>query len=97
MHLTPLELGFLGALALGALTLNLAATRRVAQCLGSVFGYGLNYLLIVWLIPVFGALYVLATLRKLERTHYRPISGNTINMDASRTGNWPPLGGNTRR
>lgn len=96
MSFTPLELSILGLLGCGWLVLNIAATRRIKQCLGSVLGYGLNYTLLTWLIPVFGALHILAKLRKLERTHYRPISGNTINLDASRTGNWPPLGGHTR-
>lgn len=96
MIFSSLELGILGLLALGWLLLNIAALRRIAQCLGSVFGYGLNYTLLTWLIPVFGALYILTKLRRLERTHYRPISGNTVNLDAARTGHWPSLGGPTR-
>lgn len=96
MTLSPLELGFLAGLACAWLILNLIVTRRIARCFGSVFGYGLNYLLVVWGIPVFGALYTLSKLRRWQRTHYRPISGNTVGLDASRTGNWPSIGGNTR-
>lgn len=96
MHFTPLELSILAALALAWLILNLAAMRRIAQCFGSVGGYGLNYVLVTWGIPVFGALYILSKLRRLQRTHYRPISGNTVGLDASRTGNWPPINGDTR-
>lgn len=96
MSLTPLELGVIATLALGWLILNVVATRRIARCFGSVFGYGLNYLLLVWAIPVFGALYIMSKLRRWQRTHYRPISGNTVGLDASRTGNWPSIGGHTR-
>lgn len=90
MQFTTLELGILIVAGSLALLLNVLASVR---CLRGWGRFGIPYLLLVWLVPVVGALYVLAKVRPARPTPFIPISTPTQGLDPKTIQGdpWPTL------
>ncbi len=75
--MSTLEIAILLALGLLLFIANLLATLRTLRYLG---GYGFPYLILIWLAPVIGALFVLAKLRPTKRSAFAALASNTLSF-----------------
>lgn len=75
--MSTLEIAILLALGLLLFIANLLATLRTLRYLG---GYGFPYLIVIWLAPVIGALFVLAKLRPTKRSAFASLASNTLSF-----------------
>ena len=73
--MSTLEIAILIALGVTLLSANIVASIRVVGRLGR---YSLAYLLLVWFVPVIGALFVLAKIRPTRPASMLPINADTI-------------------
>lgn len=73
--MSTLEISILIALGVALLGANLVASIRVVRRLGR---YSIPYLLLIWLVPVIGALFVLAKIRPTRPAPMLPINANII-------------------
>lgn len=87
-----LEFSILILAAVALLSANAIASMRVIRRLGR---YGLGYVLFIWCVPVIGALYVLAKIRRQRPTRLLPISGNTMSYPTLQSDPWPTVQGLT--
>jgi len=75
--MSTLEIAILLAMAWMLLTANVLATLRTLRYLGR---YGFPCLIVIWLAPVIGALFVLATLRPAKRSVFASLAANTLSF-----------------
>ncbi|MBT9612916.1 MAG: hypothetical protein IV108_06595 [Burkholderiales bacterium] len=92
--MSTLEISILivaSAVLLGA---NLIASVRAVRRLGR---FSIPYVLLIWLAPVIGALFVLAKIRPLRPARLLPINANTISHNPStlQADPWPTVSGTT--
>jgi len=89
--MSTLEISILVAFGLLLLGVNSLASLRCLRTLGR---YGLPYLVLVWLAPFIGAIYVLAKIRPNPHGAFTPINTSTVGLDNGRTiqgDPWPTL------
>lgn len=86
--MSRLEIGILIAAIVVLLSINLIATVRAVRRLGR---YSIAYIILIWCVPVVGALFVLAKIRPRSATSLLPINPNTISNPSTtmRTQPWP--------
>ena len=88
-----LEISILIAAAVALLGANLIASIRVVRRLGR---YSIGYVLFIWLVPVIGAIFVLAKMRPMRPAHLLPTNPNTIsNPSTIQADPWPTVSGTT--
>lgn len=86
--MSRLEISILIAASAVVLSANLIATLRAARRLGR---YSIAYVILIWCVPVIGALFVLAKIRPRSATSLLPINPNTLSNPSTtmRTQSWP--------
>ena len=91
--MSNLEIAILIAAGLALLCANLIASTRVVRRLGR---YSIPYVLLIWLAPVIGALYVQAKIKRERPARLLPINANTIdNPSTIQADPWPTVSGTT--
>ena len=75
--MSTLEIAILLAMAWVLLTANVLATLHTLRYLGA---YAFPYLIVIWLAPVIGALFVLAKLRPATRSAFTALAANTLSF-----------------
>ena len=91
--MSTLEIFILIAAGLTLLSANLIATIRVVRRLGR---YSIPYGVLIWLVPVIGAVFVLAKLKRERPARLLPINANTIsNPSTLQADPWPTESGMT--
>ena len=86
--MSSLEISILIAVSAVVLSANLIATLRAIRRLGR---YSIAYVILIWCVPMVGALFVLAKIRPRSATSLLPINPNTISNPSTtmRTQPWP--------
>lgn len=93
--MSTLEISILAAAGLALLGVNIIASLRVVRRLER---YSTPYVLLIWLVPVAGALYVLAKIRPAPPASLLPLDANTISSNNPVTiqpDPWPTVNGTT--
>jgi hypothetical protein len=91
--MSTLEISILIAAGLALLSANLIASICVVRRLGR---YSFGYVLLIWLTPVIGALFVLAKLKRERPARLLPVNANTIdNPSTLQADPWPTASGMT--
>lgn len=91
--MSPLEISILILAALILLSANTIASMRVMRRLGR---YGMGYVFFIWLVPVIGAMYVLAKIKRERPARLLPINANTISSATTiQADPWPTVQGMT--
>ena len=73
--MSTLEISILVTFGIALLAANVSASIRVARRLGR---YSTLYVLLIWLAPVMGALFVLAKIRPAHPAPMLPMHANTV-------------------
>ena len=86
--MSRLEISILIAAIVVLLSANFIATVRAVRRLGR---YSIVYVILIWCVPVIGALFVLAKIRPRSTTSLLPINPNTLSnpSTAMHTQPWP--------
>lgn len=88
--MSTLEISILIAAGLVLFIANMIATMRVVRHLGR---YGIHYVLLIWLAPVIGALFILAKLKRARPARLLPANPNTISSPSTiQADPWPTVG-----
>ena len=90
--MSTLEIAILITLGLLLFSLNCLASIRAFRTLKR---YSFPFQALIWLVPFFGALFVLAKIRPHRRSAFTPLATNTIGLDPNRRtiqgDPWPTL------
>lgn len=73
-----LEIAILTVLVLLLLSANGLASLRAIRTLRR---YSIPYLVLIWLLPFFGAAFVLAKIHPQRKSAFTPLASNTIGLD----------------
>lgn len=88
--MSTLEIAILIAAGVMLIVFNLIATIRVVRRVGR---YGVHYVLFIWFVPVLGALFILATLKRARPARLLPANPNTISSPSTiQADPWPTVG-----
>ncbi len=88
--MSTLEISILVVTVCALFVANISATIRIVRQVGR---YGIHYVLFIWFVPVIGALFILAKLKRARPTHLLPTNPNTLSSPSTLQADpWPTVG-----